>query len=219
MKPIYFLVCLQDREIADVIPVHYTPPEKAVLASVFNLSEHPVITAFKQDAVSDIDIDNKEVQLKPKMLSNEFHVADLTEFEHIPDDYHLEIRHGNKLYFLNLHNKGKVNNFMIKGNIIYNEFRGYQRAREIALGVTLTGQAYIHSSFRGMSKGYAQFSWKLIRVFQVNEDPNKQLYLIASVNCPAMFLTSATEFISLGDPGELGYWYLDKSGVVRAGVR
>ena len=227
IETIYFLVCLQDREIADVIPVDYTTPEKAVLASVFNQSEHPLIMAFKQDAVSDVDMDNKEVQLKPMKFPNKFLVAILfkppaSPFEVIHHiDYNAIITcksgRGNITSCFTFHKKGKGNNYKIKG--ICSGFLDPHRDIKGVFGVTQTGELYLHGPLRTMPQGYVRFSWKLIRVFQVNQDPNQQLYLIASVDYPAMFLTSATKHISVGDPGDLGYWRLDQSGVAEARAR
>ena len=69
--------------------------------------------------------------------------------------------------------------------------------------------------------------WKLIRLFELNKDPQKQLYLIASVKCPARFLylaaggifTNAQAMVKVGDPGDQGYWYLDADGAVKAKVK
>ena len=48
------------------LPLVFTIPGKAVLASVFNLSEHPTIEALLGKAVADIDMGEAVVQLKPK---------------------------------------------------------------------------------------------------------------------------------------------------------
>ena len=69
--------------------------------------------------------------------------------------------------------------------------------------------------------------WKLIRLFELNKDPQKQLYLIASVKCPARFLylaaggifTNAQAMVKVGDPGDQGYWYLDADGAEKAKVK
>ena len=196
------------------------------MASVFNLSEHPVITAFKQDAVSDVDMDNKEVQLKPKKFPNKLLVAYQLEPPYAPFpiarskayDPQITCRSGlgNISSCFTLHKEGKGNNFKIECNCFRHLDEGPQQAREIVFAVTQTGEFYLPTTLRTMPQGYGRFSWKLIRVFQVNEDPNEQLYLIASVDYPAMFLTCASEHISVGDPGDLGYWYLDQSGVAEA---
>ena len=62
-------VCLyfkQDKEFVTDLPLLYTTPERSVLASVFNLSEHPTIETLLGKAVTDIEMDEALVQLKPK---------------------------------------------------------------------------------------------------------------------------------------------------------
>ena len=62
--------------------------------------------------------------------------------------------------------------------------------------------------------------WKLLRLFEMNKDPKKQLYLIASVKFPARFLyladggmfTDSQAMVKVGDPGDRGYWYIDGDG-------
>ena len=62
--------------------------------------------------------------------------------------------------------------------------------------------------------------WKLIRLFQMDKDQSRQLYLIASVKFPARFLyladggmfTDSQAMVKVGDPGARGYWYLDRLG-------
>ena len=56
----------QDKEFVKDLPLVYTTPEKAVLASVFNISEHPTIGTLLGKAATDIDMDSALVQLKPK---------------------------------------------------------------------------------------------------------------------------------------------------------
>ena len=66
--------------------------------------------------------------------------------------------------------------------------------------------------------------WKLLRLHQMSKDPKKQLYLIACVKFPARFLfledggyfSNAQAQVKVGDPGDRGYWYLDRDGAEAA---
>ena len=186
------------------------------MASVFNLSEHPVIAAFKQDAVSDVDMDNKEVQLKPEGLSNSF----LSFIYETSSDFNpggiraiIASSTAGKSSCFSFHKGGKDNNFSLEGSCTCCTMKTLYIVAEKGYFQIRTDPAW---------GSYTRFSWKLVRLFQVNKDPNQQLYLIASVKYPAMFLSGATlrkEHLSVGDPGDLGYWYLDQSGVAEARVR
>ena len=158
-------------------------------------------------------MDNKEVQLKPKKFPNRF-LSFINEMssEITPGGIQAIIDScaADKSSCFSFHKGGKDNNFSLEGSCtmktlyIVAEKGNFCILRHPAWG------------------RYARFSWKLVRLFQVNKDPNQQLYLIASVKYPAMFLSGATlrkEHLSVGDPGDLGYWYLDQSGVAEARVR
>ena len=68
---------------------------------------------------------------------------------------------------------------------------------------------------------------KLIRLFEMHQQTDRQLYLITVVKYPAKFvyltddgwIKSGYPTFKVGDPGEQGYWYLDQAGAEAAQSR
>ena len=170
-----------------------------MLASVFNLSEHPTIKAFAEKSALEIEIDLAKVQLKQKKWSK--CVRNLIWVNNVNDcseDYGPVSINIRKEYVEVTDNDKTAKDTCVKLRRIGKDGRfkiiGYEGD---PLGVTEKREVHVENDTR----------WKIIRLFQI-DDPGSQLFLITSVKYPAMFMTiDKNDFkLTTGDPGEHGYW-------------
>ena len=211
----YFIICFQELEIVGIVPMDYTTPDKAVLASVFNLSEHPVLTAFNRTRTA-VAIDGITVQIKPKKRPN---------IQLYIKIYIREVA----LYPYSFEVVGSKRHQTIQSCFTFQKVRDDDIftcksiapiLKSIEIGTTEKGNF-------GIAPNTGD-ELKLIRLFEMDSDLDQQLYLIALVKSPAKFvyLTDNKSWfrdeypsLKVGDPGEQGYWYLDQAGAENARSR
>ena len=198
----------QDKEIAKIVPVEFTKPDLAVLASIFKLSEHPVIRAFHQTANPVIQLDGKIVQIKPK-ISPTYHLITYEDSGGAFGDEHDSL--GLSRYNVAVSSSEQYGN---KNNSCFTLRKvGWDNGDNIYVCKGKYTHVKAHSP--NQRKNIERYNWlKLIRLTEVNPEPDEQLYLMASVNCPTRFLyhvNGKRPETTVGDPGERGYWYLDQA--------
>ena len=202
-----FIICFQELEIVGIVPMDYTTPNKAVLASVFKMAEHPVFTAYNRTRTA-IAMDGRTVQIKPKKWPN-IHL-------YIKEESAVAPGAGIKYSFVDLGSNQTISSCFTFQKVRDDDIftcKSIDDTLKIKIGTTKTGNFGIATNTGN--------ELKLIRLFEMNSDTDRQLYLIALVQSPAKFVWVLDEKPSLkvGDPGEQGYWYLDQAGVEDARSR
>ena len=209
------IICFQEIEIVGIVPMDYTTPDKAVLASVFNLAEHPVFTAYNRTRTA-VAMDGRTVQIKSKKWPK-IHLYLNANFDLEPNGVQRGV---NYIYSVTVSKKHTIQSCFT-----------FKKVRDDDI---FTCESIFHRKKIGSTEesnfGIAHNTdeLKLIRLFEMNGDMDQQLYLIALVKSPAKFVFCTDnkswfrdEYPSLkeGDPGEQGYWYLDQAGAENARPR
>ena len=159
----YFIICFQELEIVGTVPMDYTRPNKAVLASVFKMAEHPVFTAYNRTRTA-IAMDGRTVQIKPKKWPN-IHL-------YIKEESAVAPGAGIKYSFVDLGSNQTISSCFTFQKVRDDDIftcESIDDTLKIEIGTTKKGNFGIATNTGN--------ELKLIRLFEMNSDTDRQLYV------------------------------------------